>query len=75
MIQDKIKVMLDSNIIISAIYRSNGYPYEAYIKASNPPYSLVLSDQIILEVHRICHRKFPHKVNDMYTFLCIVFMN
>ena len=66
-----IKVMLDSNVILSAIYKTEGIPFEAYRKASKSPYSLVLSEQIISEVKRICHRKFPQKLTLIHEFLII----
>jgi predicted nucleic acid-binding protein len=57
-----IKVMLDTNILISAIYNPNSTTFLAYRKASEPPYALVLCDQIIDEIHRIFNRKFPSKI-------------
>lgn len=71
MIRNAIKVMLDSNVILSAIYKTEGIPFEAYRKASKSPYSLVLSDQILVEIQRVCHRKFPQKLKLMHEFLII----
>jgi putative PIN family toxin of toxin-antitoxin system len=67
----KQKVMLDANIIIFAIYNPTGTPFQAFRKASEPPYTLVLCDQIIDEIRRIFNRKFPHKISDMERFLAI----
>jgi putative PIN family toxin of toxin-antitoxin system len=66
-----IKVMFDANILISAIYSPNGTPNKAYNKASEPPYVLVLCDQIIDEIRRIFNIKFPSKIPDMERFLTI----
>jgi putative PIN family toxin of toxin-antitoxin system len=62
------KVMLDSNVIISAIYTDNGVGFQALEKASKPPYSIVLCSQIIEEVLRFGQNKFPsllHKIQSI----------
>ena len=66
-----IKVMLDANIIISAIYNPSGRSFLAFQKASESPYVLVFCDQIIDEIRRIFNRKFPHKISAMERFLAI----
>ena len=45
-----MRVMVDTNIIISAIRNPNGTPFAAYAKAAQPPYKIVLCDQIVDEV-------------------------
>jgi len=65
------KIMLDANIIISAIYNPNGTAFQAFQKTSETPYALVLCDQIIDEIRRIFNRKFPQKIPDMERFLAI----
>jgi predicted nucleic acid-binding protein len=57
--------MLDSNVIISSIFTRNGVAFQALEKASQFPYSLVLCTQILEEVHRFFHFKFPSKVQNM----------
>ena len=66
-----LKVMLDANILISAIYSPQGTAFKAFQKASEPLFVLVLCDQIIDEIRRIFNRKFPHKIPDMERFLSI----
>lgn len=66
-----MRVMLDTNVLISAIYNPNGTPALAYQKASEPPYDLVLCDQIIDELRRIFNRKFPEKIVLLERFLSI----
>jgi putative PIN family toxin of toxin-antitoxin system len=65
------KVMLDANILISAIYNPNSPTFLAYRKASEPPYALVLCDQIVDELRRIFNRKFPGKIPAMERFLAV----
>jgi putative PIN family toxin of toxin-antitoxin system len=67
-----VKVMLDANILISAIYNPAGTPCRAYVKASEPPYALVLCDQIVDEVRRIFNSKFPAKIPAMERFLAVM---
>jgi putative PIN family toxin of toxin-antitoxin system len=61
--------MIDTNVLISAILNRNGTPNKAYLKASGPSYTLVLFDQILLELFRIFNLKFPSRVPDMHNFL------
>jgi putative PIN family toxin of toxin-antitoxin system len=64
-----IRVMFDSNVLISAILNRHGTPNKAYLKVAKPPYVLVLCDQILVELRRIFSLKFPSKINDMQLFL------
>lgn len=66
-----IKVMLDTNVLISAVYNPNSTTFQAFRKASEPPYVLVLCDQIVDEMRRIFNRKFPTKIQAMERFLSI----
>jgi putative PIN family toxin of toxin-antitoxin system len=66
-----LKVMLDANIIISAIYSPNGTAFRTFQKASESPYILVLCDQIIDEIRRVFNRKFPHRIPDMERFIAV----
>lgn len=66
-----MRIMLDTNIIFSAIYNPASIPYLAYEKSSLPPNTLVLCDQIIDELRRIFNRKFPNKIPSLEKFLAI----
>ncbi|MDF9408246.1 MAG: hypothetical protein A4E52_00132 [Pelotomaculum sp. PtaB.Bin013] len=57
-----MRIMVDTNIIISAIRNPNGTPFAAYAKAAQPPYKIVLCDQIVDEVRKVFNRKFPDSV-------------
>jgi putative PIN family toxin of toxin-antitoxin system len=63
--------MFDTNVIISAILNENSTPNQALMKALEPPYVLVLCDQILDELRRIFNRKFPDKIQNMERFLSI----
>jgi predicted nucleic acid-binding protein len=64
-------MMLDTNIIFSAMYKSDGTPYHAFVKASLSPYNLVLCDQIVSELRRNFNRKLPAKIPALERFLSI----
>lgn len=57
-----MRIMIDTNIIISAIRNTNGTPFAAYSKAAQPPYKIVLCDQIVDEVRKVFNKKFPDSV-------------
>lgn len=65
------RVMLDTNVLFSAMYKSKGTPFDAFAKASKMPYRLVLCDQIIDELRRNFNRKFPAKIPALERFLSI----
>ena len=67
-----IRVMLDTNILFSAMYKFEGTPFNAFSKASEMPYHLVLCDQIIDELRRNFNRKFPAKIPVFERFLSLV---
>ncbi|MDR2569548.1 MAG: PIN domain-containing protein, partial [Oscillospiraceae bacterium] len=66
-----IRVMLDTNVLFSAMYKFEGNPFKAFAKASKMPYRLVLCDQIIDELRRNFNRKFPAKMPAVERFLSI----
>jgi len=66
-----IRVMLDTNVLFSAMYGFEGNPYNAFSKASELPYRLVLCDQIVDELRRNFNRKFPMKIPALERFLSI----
>jgi predicted nucleic acid-binding protein len=57
-----MKVMIDTNILISASLSSAGTPYQAYIKAVTYPNRRMVCDQNIEELRRVYNRKFSHKI-------------
>ena len=66
-----IRVMLDTNILFSSMYKPDGIPFEAFAKASEMPYRLVLCDQIIDELRRNFNSKFPDKIPVIERFLAL----
>ncbi len=64
-----MKVLIDTNILISAALRPAGTPYEAYVKAVTYPNRGVVCEQNIDELYRVWNRKFPNKISALEAFL------
>ena len=64
-----MKVMIDTNIIISAALNPNGTAAAAFMKALTTPFEPVLCDYIVDELHRKFQTKFPQKVIALEAFL------
>jgi putative PIN family toxin of toxin-antitoxin system len=66
-----VKVLIDTNIIISAALNSSGTPYKAFVKAVTFPYRGIMCEQNVTELYRIFKRKFPSKIISLKSFLSI----
>jgi probable toxin-antitoxin system toxin component, PIN family len=65
-----MRVMIDTNILISAILGSST-PFQAYSKAVSFPNCGIVCTQNLDELRRIFNRKFPAKISAMERFLAI----
>lgn len=66
-----MKVLIDTNILISAALNSRGTPYQAFIKAVSYPYRGIICEQNINEMRQIFNRKFPQKLDALDSFLML----
>lgn len=66
-----MKILIDTNILISAALSNTGTPFKAYIKAVSYPNTAVVCDQNIDELRRIFNRKFPSKLSKLEEFLAL----
>lgn len=64
-----MKVMIDTNIFISAALFPNGRVAAALMKALMPPYEPVVCDYVVDELHRKFREKFPDKMVELEAFL------
>lgn len=64
-----MKIMLDTNIIISAALSPKGNASLAMFKALSPPYQPMVCDYIVDELHRKFEEKFPHRIVELEAFL------
>ena len=67
-----MRIMLDTNIFISAVLFPRGRTALALQKTLNPPYEPVVCDYVIDELHRKFHEKFPNRITELDAFLYIV---
>ena len=63
------RVMIDTNIFISAILFPNGKASSALKKALTQPYQPVTCDYVIDELRRKFHEKFPDRITELDAFL------
>lgn len=69
-----MRVLIDTNILISAALSSRGTPYRAFLKAVTYPNKGIVSDQNIEELRRIFNRRFPQKISLLEHFLSIALL-
>ena len=64
-----MRVMIDTNIFISAALFPNGRAADAFYKALVPPFKPVVCDYVIDELHRKFQEKFPNRTVELEAFL------
>lgn len=69
-----MKVLIDSNILVSASLFPDSPPGHAYFLATSPPNKGIVCDQNIDELRAVYNRKFPHKLAAMEHFLAQALM-
>ena len=69
-----MRVLIDTNILISAALYPNGVPFQAYVKAVTVPNKGLVCEQNIDELHRIFNRKFPTRMAALEQFLAFALM-
>ena len=69
-----MRILIDSNILISAALNSQGTPYKAFIKAVSQPNKGIICDQNIEELRRAFNRKFPNKLHLLEHFLSVALL-
>ena len=64
-----MRVLIDTNIIISAVLNPNGAPQNAIIQASTPPNICIVSFQSIEEAYNTFQKNFPSKLVPLIKFI------
>ncbi|MDR1663862.1 MAG: putative toxin-antitoxin system toxin component, PIN family [Clostridiales bacterium] len=65
-----MKILIDTNILISAAYSRKSPVGQAFNKAvSNSVYECIICEQTIEEFWRIANRKFPEHISDFERFM------
>ena len=66
-----MRVLIDTNVLISAALNVSSTPYLAYVKAATYPYHGLICEQNVEELRRIFNKKFPKYLAALDTFLSI----
>ena len=64
-----MRVLIDTNVLISAALSANGTSYHAYVKADSYPNHGLICEQNVDEMKRIFNKKFPNKLAALDKFL------
>jgi putative PIN family toxin of toxin-antitoxin system len=64
-----MRIMLDTNILISAALFPNGRAAQAFFKALSVPYQPIVCDYVVDALHRQFEEKFPHRLTELEAFL------
>lgn len=64
-----MRVLIDTNVLISAALNINSVPFEAYIKAASYPNHGLICEQNVDEMKRIFNKKFPNRISSLDKFL------
>lgn len=55
-----MRVLIDTNVLISAALSANGTPYQAYVKVASYQNHGLICEQNVDEMKRIFNKKFPN---------------
>ena len=69
-----MKILIDTNVLISAALNAKGTPFQAYIKAASYPNHGMICEQNVDEMKRIFNKKFPNRLSSLDKFLSITLM-
>lgn len=64
-----MKVLIDTNVLISAALNINSVPFQAYVKAASYPNHGLICEQNVDEMKRIFNKKFPNRISSLDKFL------
>ncbi len=68
-----MRVLIDTNVLISAALNANGVPYQAYVKAVTYPNRGLICEQNVDEMKRIFNKKFPNRLAALDSFFRLRF--
>ncbi len=69
-----MRILIDTNVLISAALRANGVPYQAYVKAVSYPNHGLICEQNVDEMKRIFNKKFPKRLAALDKFLSMALL-
>ena len=69
-----MRVLIDTNVLISASLSAKGVPFQAYVKAATYPNHGLICEQNVDEIKRIFHKKFPERLASLDKFLSVALL-
>ncbi len=69
-----MRVLIDTNVLISAALSANSVPYQAYVKAASYPNHGLICEQNVDEMKRIFNKKFPKRLAALDKFLSMALL-
>ena len=69
-----MRILIDTNVLISAALSANGTPFQAYIKATSYPNHGLICEKNVDEMKRIFNKKFPQRLESLNKFLSIALL-
>ena len=69
-----MRVLIDTNVLISAALNANSVPYQAYVKAVTYPNHGLICEQKVDEMKRIFNKKFPNRLAALDRFLSVALL-
>lgn len=69
-----MRVLIDTNVLISAALSSDGVPFHAYVKAASYPNHGLICEQNVGEMKRIFSKKFPSRQTSLERFLSMALL-
>lgn len=69
-----MRILIDTNVLISAALNADGVPFRAYVKAASYPNHGLICEQNVDEMKRIFNKKFPKRLASLDKFLSIALL-
>ncbi len=69
-----MRVLIDTNVLISAALNVNSVPFRAYVKAATYPNRGLICEQNVDEMKRIFNKKFPNRLAALDKFLSVALL-
>ena len=66
-----MRVLIDTNVLISAALNPAGAPFRAFVKAVSYPNHGLICEQNVDELKRVFNKKFPDKLAALDRFLSV----
>ena len=69
-----MRVLIDTNVLISAALSADGTAFQAYVKAASYPNHGLICEQNVDEMKRIFNKKFPNRLAALDQFLSVALL-